>query len=298
MSIENIRISLSLSLLCLFLVVCDAYAEIVIEEFPGVSGTRCLVSPYNCSLNNRKGDGQLIIGANGDWWPVKKMIYEIPVYDGNGDLIGFTNKKKFQFNLGQMRSIAGQLMVFAKSTGLGSTGWIPSYVLENADELPGPNINSLANSKVLQNLGCFEISETYDESLEGLKVVRDARSKNERPTDYLPLKRKGGKTLMNLAFNVPGFSLGGAAIDIFPSGTKVNRLDVPTLDDSYRSEISVPLYEKNPITGRYTKNSGSMSFVYVGIQTKENVIRYGWMAKDGLVASESCPNIRDINQVR
>ena len=107
----------------------------------------------------------------------------------------------------------------------------------------------------------------------------------ERAGDYQPLVRNNGVRSANLTFNVPGFGLGGVAVDHFPAGTKFRRLDVPTSNGA--PSIDIPLYVKDS-AGRYRKKSGEMKFIYGYIMAKTGTKRVGWMAYDALLASGGC----------
>ena len=137
-------------------------------------------------------------------------------------------------------------------------------------------------------MACYEVKSTYDPALAVKKVVHDSKEGpdgHERAGDYLPIVRANGRPSANLIFSVPGFGLGGATTDHFPSGTKFRRIEVPT--DSGHPSISIPLWVRNS-AGRYLVRSGSMRFVY-GFVVGDGVKRFGWMALDALKVSTGCP---------
>src|SRR5205085_999391 len=123
------------------------------------------------------------------------------------------------------------------------------------------------------------------------KVVKGATDQDsEEPNDYLPQVRSGsGRVYVNLAFSIPGDGLGAPAVDIFPAGTKFQRLDVPTWESPSRPSLDAPLYKKPAGSDKYTERAGAMKFLYGYVKTKAGV-RYGWMAMDGLKVSSGCPD--------
>jgi hypothetical protein len=138
----------------------------------------------------------------------------------------------------------------------------------------------------LAKLGCYAVRNSHDPALEVKKVVYDSTSSNERAGDYLPLVRANGLRSVNLAFNVPGFGLGGPAVDHWPAGTKFQRLDVPT--DNGAPSIDIPLWVQDS-TGRYRQQSGTMKFIYGYVIATTGTKRNGWMAYDALYVSSGCP---------
>jgi hypothetical protein len=82
---------------------------------------------------------------------------------------------------------------------------------------------------------------------------------------------------------VPGFGLGGPAIDIFPAGTRFRRIDVPTTTGE--PSITIPLWAKDG-SGDYKKQSGTMKFIYGYVNTEPGTKRFGWMSLDALVATD------------
>ncbi len=127
---------------------------------------------------------------------------------------------------------------------------------------------------------------THDPNLELKKVVYDSDATHERAGDYLPLVRANGKRSANLTFNVPGFGLGGVAVDHFPAGTKFQRLDVPT--NAGAPSIDIPLWVQDSV-GRYRVQSGTMKFIYGYVIAATGTKRNGWMAYDALEVSSGCP---------
>jgi hypothetical protein len=105
---------------------------------------------------------------------------------------------------------------------------------------------------------------------------------NERAGDCLPLLRNSGGRSANLAFVVPGFALGGTAVDHFPAGTRFQRYGVPTVSGA--PSITIPLYVQ-AANGHYTKRDGTLRFVYGVITAKTGTPRWGWMA----APAKGCP---------
>ncbi len=248
---------------------------------PGVNGSACLHSPYNCKL--RASGGQRVPNANDDSWGVDQGA---PIVDGNGDLMIVSSKDHMTFNYGQTRHIFGVTYAFALSTSNGSAGWFPMSAIKSEDVFRDRVGEVNAKDTGGKRMGCYAIRSSVDESLIEKKVVYDTTASHQRAGDYLPLVRTNGQRYANLAFNVPGFALGGPAIDIYPSGTKFQRVDVPT--DTGRPSIDIPLWVKDG-SGRYRKQDGTMKFIYGYIVSKPGHQRFGWMAYPALKVSSACP---------
>jgi hypothetical protein len=252
--------------------------------YSGVNGTYCIASPYNCKLQDPGGNRVPTNDPADDNWG---LVTGVPIRDGNGTVMGTNTRTSSAFNYGQTRTFAGETYAFAVSTSNSSAGWLPvSAILGRTSfEQKVGHVSALGTG--LAKLGCYSVRNSHDTTLEVKKVVYDTTSSNERAGDYLPLVRANGLRSVNLTFNVPGFDLGGPAVDHFPQGTKFQRLDVPT--DSGVPSIDIPLWVKDSV-GRYRQQSGTMKFLYgyviaAGTGTKRN----GWMAYDALQVSSGCP---------
>ncbi len=262
----------------------DDEEEVESRFFAGVNGDACLESPYNCKL--RVSGGNRV--ATND--PIDLNAWGLskggPIRDGNGTIIGTSNKSSTTFNYGQSRTFAGETYVFAVSTSNSSAGWMPlaSILGKSSFESKLGHVSALGAG--LKKLGCYAVRNTHDTTLELKKVVYDSKVTHERAGDYLPLVRANNKRSANLTFNVPGFALGGVAIDHFPAGTKFQRLEVPT--DTGPASIDIPLYVKDG-EGRYRKQSGTMKFIYGYVVASTGTKRNGWMAYDALQVSSGCP---------
>ncbi len=247
----------------------------------GVNGTVCEVSPYNCKL--RASGGNRVENAQGGLWAVEDDV----VVDGDGVKMVDSTWDHLRFNYGQTRHMNGRTYAFAMSTSNGSSGWFPLDAVVSEDILRDRIGEVNAKGSQLGKLGCYKVRDSSGTAARAaLKVVYDTTSDNERVGDYLALERKNGKRYMNLAFNVPGFGLGGVAVDIFDAGTKFQRLDVPT--DQGKPSIDIPVWKKDS-AGRYRKNAGSMKFVYGYVKTADGTRRNGWMAYEGLTTTSGCP---------
>jgi hypothetical protein len=250
---------------------------------PGENGNACVASPYNCKLRVSGGNRVATNDPDDDdSWAVHQGV---AVLDGNGDTLVISTKDRAKFNYWQRRSFGGEDHVFAMSTSNSSAGWMPlSSVLGHAS-LAQKMGHVSAKGAGLDELGCYEVRSSHDPVLAAKKVVYDTTSSNERAGDYLPLQRANGQRSVNLVFNVPGFALGGPAIDHFPAGTKFQRLDVPT--DAGAPSIDIPLWVQDS-KGRYRKQSGTMKFVYGYVIAATGTKRNGWMAHDALKVSSGC----------
>jgi hypothetical protein len=274
------------------------------ELTSGVNGSGCKRSAYNCSLHSG-GEGQRVRRADGgqtwavdDEWLVAQGFVDpqtkaavVPVVDGNGDEMGRVKKESFTLNYGQTRRMKDLTYVFALSTGLQSAGWVPIDAFRAATSLRERVGEVNARGGNLKAMECYEVKSTYPERLDDFKVVKGATDKDAmEPDDYLPVKRANGKVYVNLAFNVPGDAIGGPAVDIFPAGTKFQRLSVPTWEKPARPSLDATLYAKPAGASAYTKPDGAMKFVYGYVTSNAGAVRYGWMAYDGLAPSTGCAN--------
>jgi hypothetical protein len=275
----------------------DGFGSTGEELRAGVNGSGCKRSGYDCSLHPG-GGGQRVAAADGStqWsvsqaWLASRGLTDVPVLDGNGDPMGLSKKRSFVLNYGQTRRLRDATYVMAVSAGVGSAGWVPLDMFTKASELRRRVGEVNAHGSGLRKMACYEVASSYPKRLDGYKVVKGATDRDsEEPNDYLPQVRSGnGRVYMNLAFSVPGDGLGAPAVDIFPAGTKFQRLDVPTWERPDRPSLDAALYAKPAGSARYTKRVGSMKFIYGYVKTPGGV-RNGWMALDGLKVSRGCPD--------
>ncbi len=246
----------------------------------GKNGGACIESPYNCKL--RVQGGNVVENAQDGLWGIDDGM----MVDGNGDAMAPCTWDHLRFNYGQTRHMNGKTYVYARSCSNASSGWFPIGNVKSESILRDRVGEVNAKDTGGERLGCYRIKSSHKPSLVEKKVVYDAQGDFERAGDYLPLPRKNGTRYANLAFNVPGFALGGPAIDIFPAGTKFQRVDVPT--DTGQPSIDIPLWVKAS-AGRYRKQSGTMKFIYGYVKTKPGHKRFGWMTVEALVADSGCP---------
>lgn len=262
-----------------------AVGTLVSALFSGENGTACAESPYNCKL---RPDGGNRVATNdpadNDAWAIATGV---PVRDGNGTVLVTSTRTSTTFNYGQSRTFAGETYVFAVSTSNSSAGWMPLSAIAGRDSFAGKVGHVSAKGAGLAELGCYAVRSSHDPTLELKKVVYDSDDTHERAGDYLPLVRANGRRSANLTFNVPGFGLGGVAVDHFPAGTRFRRLDVPT--NAGPPSIDIPLWVKDG-DGRYRKQSGTMKFIYGYVMAATGTKRVGWMAYDALEVSTGCPS--------
>ena len=251
--------------------------------YAGVNGDYCLASSYNCKLRVEGGNRVATNDPADDNWG---LATGGAIRDGNGTVVGTSTRTSSAFNYGQTRTFAGEVHAFAVSTSNGSAGWLPvsSILGRTSFEQKVGHVSALSSG--LGKLGCYAVRNTHDPVLELKKVVYDSDAEHERAGDYLPLVRNNGLRSVNLTFNVPGFALGGVAVDHFPAGTKFQRLDVPT--DTGVPSIDIPLWVKDS-AGRYRKQDGTMKFLYGYVIAATGTRRNGWMAYDALAVSSGCP---------
>ncbi|MGE6761383.1 hypothetical protein ACQKGO_25420 [Corallococcus interemptor] len=252
--------------------------------FSGVNGTVCEESPYNCKLRPSGGNRvQTNDPDDDDSWGITTGV---PIRDGNGTVVGTSTRTRSLFNYGQTRTFAGELHAFATSTSNGSAGWLPMSAILGRTSFEEKVGHVSALSSGLSKMACYAVRNWHDTNLELKKVVYDSTATHERAGDYLPLVRANGLRSANLCFNVPGFGLGGVAVDHFPAGTKFQRLDVPT--NSGAPSIDIPLWVQDS-AGRYRQQSGTMKFIYGYVIAATGTRRNGWMAYDALEVSSGCP---------
>jgi hypothetical protein len=250
---------------------------------PGVNGSNCIASPYNCRF--RAGSSRVQNAGGGEAWAV---VPGASVRDGNGNALVAQTGDRMTFNYGQTRSLAGKAHALALTTSNSSAGWYPfDHIVSEASfrEHVG---NVDAKDPGDGRMGCYQIRNSHDAGIELKKVVYNSQvgaDGHERAGDYLPLVRANGQRSANLLFNVPGFGLGGASEDHFPAGTKFRRIEVPTRTG--KPSISIPLWIADG-NGNYVVRSGSMRFVY-GYIVGGGAKRFGWMALDALQVSTGCP---------
>lgn len=288
---SKLRLAFSLVALGALGTGCIAASEAEIEEeealaaeeealFAGVNGKACARSPFNCKL--RVEGGNAIDNSKGEeLWGVEHDY----IVDGNGDPMIMNTWNHLRFNYGQDRRMNGRTYVYARSSSNGSSGWFPIDKVKGESSLRKRVGEVNAKDPKQGKMACYEIRDSHSETLAAKKVVYDAQTDNERAGDYLPLPRKNGRRYSNLAFSVPGSALGAPAVDIFPSGTKFQRVDVPT--KSGKPSLDVPLWVDNG-KGRYTQRSGSLKFVYGYVVAKDGTKRFGWMALSALTKSTGC----------
>ena len=260
----------------------DTESEAEFDEAltPGANGGACTQSPYNCKL--RVEGGNVVDNSKGGLWAVA----DATVVDGNGDPMGVNTRDHLRFNYGQTRHMKGTTFVYARSTSTNSGGWFPIDAVAGEESLRQKVGEVNARDTGGDRLGCYKVRSSHDEALVEKKVVYDAQGDYERAGDYLSLPRANGGRYANMAFNVPGFGLGGPAIDIWPAGTKFRRVAVPT--SSGKPSISIPLWVKDG-SGRYRKQSGAMTFVYGYVVSETGPKRFGWMSYDALTTTTGCP---------
>jgi hypothetical protein len=271
----------------------------------GVNSKGCRRSAYNCALHPgtgtqrvRRADGSETWSVDPQWLSDHSLVDPatkkpgVPVLDGNGELMAYSPRSSFTLNYGQTRRLGNLTYVMALSAGIGSAGWIPLDAFQNAGALRAAVGEVNAHGTGLADLACYVVKTTFDASLDKYAVVKNATDANKpEPNDYLPMKRANGKVYVNLAFSAPGDGLGAPAVDIFPAGTKFQRLDVPTWEAGSAPSLDVKLYSKPAGGSTYSKlASRDMKFIYGYVKSKSGVVRYGWMALDGLTPSSGCPN--------
>jgi hypothetical protein len=250
---------------------------------PGVNGDFCVASPFNCRF--REGDSRVLNAAGDDVWAVTPGA---SVRDGNGNVLIEQTGDRMTFNYGQTRALAGKAHALALTTSNSSAGWYPIDHIVSEASFRDHNGNVDAHDPHDGRMGCYEIRNSHDASIELKKVVYDSKvgpNGHERAGDYMSLVRANGRRSANLLFSVPGFGLGGATTDHFPAGEKFRRVSVPTR--SGLPSISIPLWVADG-NGRYIVRSGSMRFLY-GYIVGDGVKRFGWMAEDALKVSTGCP---------
>jgi hypothetical protein len=274
--------------LCLLAIVAACVDDEQIDEessalatVPGVNGDWCVASPFNCRFR-APGVSQRVVTASGlESWGIEPGA---SLRDGYGNVLATITNTRLTFNYGQTRALAGKAHALAISSSNGSAGWYPIERILGEQSFRARMGEVNARDPEEGRLGCYAIRDSHDADIELRKVVYDSDATHERAGDYLALERANGKRSANLIFMVPGFGLGGASTDHFPAGTKFHRVRVPT--STGRPSITIPLWVEDG-AGRYRKRHGSMTFLY-GFIVGDGVRRFGWMARDALVASPEC----------
>ncbi|ADO68221.1 hypothetical protein [Stigmatella aurantiaca] len=262
----------------------DALSTASQALYAGVNGDACTASPYNCKL--RASGGNRVTTNDPDDDDSWALVLGVPVRNGHGDVVAISNRTRSTFNYGQTRTFAGETHVFSVSTSNSSAGWMPLSSIQGQESFASKVGHVSALGAGLNKMACYAVRNSHDPVLELKKVVYDSDATHERAGDYLPLVRANGQRSANLAFNVPGFGLGGPAVDHFPAGTKFQRLEVPT--DGGAPSIDIPLWVQDS-AGRYRTQSGTMKFIYGYVVAATGTKRNGWMAYDALEVSSGCP---------
>lgn len=266
-----------------------AEASADLNTTPGVNGSACIASPYNCRFH--AGTGQRVMNGSSESWALTPGV---ALRDGNGTELGTMTSGHGTFNYGQIKVLAGLQHALLTGSSNASAAWYPISRIVDADAFRAADPKRIeAQDTGEAKLGCYEVRESVDTSISWKKVVKNTTSEHHDDLgDYLPLQRENGKRSVNIVFSVPGFSLGGATTDHvltrMPDGsrTKFQRIGVPT--DSGKPSISIPLWVKDA-HGHYAKQSGTARFLYGYVKTTAGK-RYGWMAQDALVPADSgCP---------
>ncbi len=266
----------------------------------GVNGEVCAMSDYNCKLRTGSPRVTTYDPDDNDYWGVN---IGVTIRDGNGDPLGVQSRDRAIFNYGQTRMLNGENHAFAMSTSNGSASWLPISSILGRASFEAKVGHVSAKGAKLKKMACYAVRNSHDPAL-GSKVVVASYPQGERlplANDYLPLARTNGKRSVNLAFNVPGFSLAGAAVDHFPSGTKFQRLEVTTWEENGRlPSIDIDLYQVVGTDGKpsaatkldastHLERTGSkMKFVYGYVIARTGTKRNGWMAIDALEVSQDC----------
>lgn len=255
--------------------------------YAGANGGLCKVSKYNCHVRD---GGQRVTtadqaGTDQHW----AIVPGEQVYDGEGRPLHAETGGSLVFNYGMLKTINGREMALALSTSNGSAGWFPvDHIADRATFLANDD-PVYAKSPEEGHLSCYTVRDSNDTSRELKKVVYNSKvgpQGHERAGDYMSLVRANGERSANMAYAVPGFSLGGGTDDHVRAGTRFQRVSVPT--DTGLPSISIPLWVQDG-SGAYKQRSGSMRFIYGFIRTGGKA-RFGWMATDALYATPNdCP---------
>lgn len=278
----------------------------------GVNGDCCKISAYNCKLRVSGDQRARHVDEAKRAWPIQDGV---EILDGTGMLMKHWDKAKCpgsdwcknltEFNIGQRRTfvVNGKKKPYALAvyTPNQSTGWIAfddvkQGLLDSAEwqsaaeaeyaafekEMEPIKAKGGTETKQLEPMCLYEIrggkkAEQAYKHFKGWDVV-EKDDPHMNAIDYLSYKRLNGQYSANLTFNVPGFGLGGVAIDHLPAGIKFRRLRV-TRDDGGGPRIQIPIYKKK--NGKWHTKDKGMTFVY-GYAQLGTQKRFGWMALDAL----------------
>jgi hypothetical protein len=237
---------------------------------------RCVQSPYDCAppaSDNRAGARVIYDKPSNVHWP---LFANTPLYNGLGVQIGTVipidtkSGPTAMINYGQRKVIDGQSLVYTWSSHTasgGMSGWIPESKIQNQALLDArsPTTNLPDPGKGDYD-AIWLVTGGDNAAYAGLKVDNDQSGSGENATDYM--LRPGN--VINVTYNVPGFSLGGFSVDSMPVGSIFRRsLGV--------DEIDIPLYP----AGSATPTNKSMHFIYGHIDDGVSR-RFGWIAKEAL----------------
>lgn len=255
---------------------------------PGINGSACLASPFNCRFH--AGTGQRVEKADGsETWAIAAGV---TLRDGNGNPLATETGTSATFNYGQTRALAGKAHALMLGSSNASAAWYPMDSIGDATAFRAHVGNVDAKDPGKGPLACYQIRTSVDAVRAAKKVVKNTTSVNHDDLgDYLPLVRANGQRSVNLVFSVPGFALGGATTDHFlavqPDGsrTKFQRVTVPTATGV--PSISIPLYVKDG-AGNNKQQSGIARFLYGYITAADGVKRFGWIAQDAVEPATGC----------
>jgi lysozyme len=272
----------------------------------GKNGSDCSsYSPYDCKLSPDTQTGsaanrvvQKVDGKITNSWAVTTVSgADALILDGYGnELLRSDGQPVLQspgnvtFNYGQVRKFGGADYVFALSTDNKSTGWLPAASIEEWSAFKSDVGSKNAVGSGLADLGCYEVmkepsvSASEFANFSALKVVRYApfAEGEEKVGNYTSWSRESGAYLANMLFNV---TKGSPAIDIFPAGTKFQRLHVPTWSSAPSIDVDLYSYGECEHDGKTAKSycvpAGQLKFIYGRVLTPQGENRYGWMALEG-----------------
>lgn len=256
----------------------DAESEQGVAQDALTCSNGCCGSRFNCSVpdpERREGCGGARIRnpATGSCeWPIAAGASRA-LYDGRGVRIGEVRSDAVRLNQGIRKRIGGRSLVYAFSitarmndgTLRPASGWIAQADLVHARRLDGYTL-ALDDP----GHGHYETQWrlTGGDPTRFRDLVLRAPGGHEYPaTDYLV--RPFG--LVHLTYSVPGFNLGGHAVDSFVPGAVFRRARGV-------AQIEVPLFGP-----RGHRSSLSLHFVYGFVHDGEQR-RYGWFAKEALEA--------------
>ena len=280
------------------------------REFVAADGRKCVGSELNGKVAGEKRPNRVtnpkpLIADRPLDWEIKEGA---PVVDGSGAIIGTASDPATadggrrvhtaKFNYGMTKVIGGKLFVYAfvirikpdekaranmlpdsiKKGAINTSAWLPlDAVVEKEALLERIGVGEGKLPRLPLGGTKFRISggnpnlyqtNTGDE----LSIIEDVEF-GAHPGDYL--RRPSGT--VNILYSVPGFNLGGQALDSFMISSGAIFRPVKGA-----KTFTMPTYypPKHPLKGKMSDKTET--FIYGAVETPNSETIYGWIAREAL----------------